>query len=120
MPMESKIIARPGKSDLIWMTCIERTEILTELTFEIIDLKFTRTKNNRYRTELDPNIFCLNFLFKKSLLDQKSIYPKFTRTKTGPTKTGPEPNDVDPKWPNPKLTRSEPNRMTRLSYLIIA
>jgi len=50
------------------MTRIERTEILSELTLEIIDLKFSQTKNDPYRIELDPNIFYLNhFSFQQKL-----------------------------------------------------
>jgi len=75
------------------MTRTERTEILPKLTSEIIDLKFNGTENDPYRTELDLNIFYLNliFLFKKSLLDQKSADPKSTRTEIDPTRPEIEP-----------------------------
>ena len=60
-------IIRYDKSDL---TRIIRIEILSELTLELIDLKFSQTENDPYRTELDPNIFyIINFLSKKNLLD---------------------------------------------------
>ena len=77
-------LSRSGKSD---STRTEQTKILPELTSELIDLKFTRIENDPYRTELDLNIFCLNhFVFKKSLLDQKSAYPKLIRAETDPTR----------------------------------
>ena len=53
-----------------------RTEILPEMTPEIIPLKFARTENNP--TELNSNgrfFSYIIFLFKKSLLDQKSTNP---------------------------------------------
>ena len=42
----------------------------TEIQPEIIDLKFTRTENDSYRTELNPNIFCLNyFSFQEKFIE---------------------------------------------------
>ena len=65
-------ISRYGKSDPIRMTRTERTEILPELTPEIIDLKFTRTENDPYRTKLDPN----SFLPKLFFFSKKAYYTK--------------------------------------------
>ena len=53
-------VLRPDKSYPTGMTRNERTKILLELIPEIINLKFTRTENDPYGTELEPNIFCLN------------------------------------------------------------
>jgi len=47
------------------------------------------------------------FLFKKSLLYQKSANLKSAELKLTWPKTKPEPNHVDSKWPNPKQTQSE-------------
>ena len=60
MPKTAAALLRPGKIDPTRVTRTERTEILPKLTPEIIDLKFTRTENDLYRTELNPNIFFLN------------------------------------------------------------
>jgi len=91
------------------MTRTERTEILPEPRPEISDLKFTRTENDPYWTELNPNFF-----FPKSFFFSRKVYwtknqltwnrpdPKLNRLETEH-----EPNHVDPKWPDPKLTRPE-------------
>jgi len=92
----------------------ERTEIIPKLTLEIIVLKFTRTKNDPYWTELDPNIFYIHhFSFQEKLIEPKISWPE----------VNPNWNRSDPK-PNPnrtKMTRPEanPNRMTRLLGLPI-
>jgi len=66
---ENNDLIRLDKSDSTQMT---RTEILPELTSEIIDLKFTWTENDPYRTKLDPNIFYLNyFSFQEKLIGPK-------------------------------------------------
>jgi len=60
-----------------------RTEILPEMTPEIIPLKFARTENNP--TELNSNgrfFSYIIFLFKKSLLDQKSTNPSWPDLKS--------------------------------------
>ena len=56
-PLESyqmEHLVRPDKSDPIRIIRIKRTE----MTSEIIDLKFTRIENDPYWIDLDPNIFC--------------------------------------------------------------
>ena len=86
IPIWHRKRARPSKSDTIRMTSTKRTEILSKLIPEIIDLKFTRTENDPYQTELDLNIFAqIIFLFKKNLLDKKSADQKSTRIENGLT-----------------------------------
>ena len=54
------------------MTRTKQSEILPELTPEIIDLKFTRAENGLYRIELDLNFVCLNhFSFREKFIGQK-------------------------------------------------
>jgi len=85
------------------MTQTERTEILPKLRPKIIDLKFTRTENDPYRTELNPNIFFLNhFSFQ-----EKSIEPKISWPEIDPTQ-----NRTDPKLNTNRimLTENDPIR----------
>ena len=78
---------------------------------QIIDLKFTQTENDLYRTELEPNIFLLKSFF----FSRKAYWTKNQLTRSWPelkptwpeTETEPESNHFGPKWPDPKLTRSE-------------
>ena len=83
---------RLGKSDPTRMIRTERTKILPELTPEIIDLKFTRTKNDLYRTQLDP---------------------KSTRNWNQPDLTS-NPNRTESCRPEMIRAKANPNRMTRL------
>jgi len=62
------VLCRPGKSDPIRMASTERTELRPEIN----DLRFTRTINDPYRCELNPNIFFLNHFF----FQEKSTGPK--------------------------------------------
>jgi len=66
-----------GKSDPTRMSRTKRTEILPELTPEIIDLKFTQTANDPYQTEVNLNIFYLNhFSFQEKLIGQTISRPE--------------------------------------------
>ena len=105
-----RIQTRPGKSNPTRMIRTERIEILPELTPKMIALKFTRTENDPYRTELNPNIFCLNhFSFQK-----KAYWTKISWSEVDPNlkqsdlKLIPNRIMLTKKWPDPKLTRSEP------------
>ena len=93
-----------GNSDLTRIIRTKRIEILPELTHEIIDLKSTRIEN-------DQNIFCLDhFSFQENLIGSKSADSNWNQPELKPMRpeTEPELNHVDPKWPDLKLTWSEP------------
>jgi len=91
------------------VTQTQRTEILFELTPEIIDLKLTRTENYMYRTEHDVNMFYLNHFFSrkaywtKNQLTQNRLKLKSTRTETEP-----EPDHIDSKMTRSELEPNEP------------
>jgi len=85
-----------------------QTEILPDLTPEIIDLKFIRTENDPFRTEFDPNIFFLIIFFSRNHIGQKINWSELKMTRP---ETEPESKHVDTKISQPKANS---HRMTRL------
>jgi len=95
--------------NLAKVTRTKRTKILLELTPEIINLKFTRTENDPYQTELDPNIFCLNyFSFQEKPIGPKISWPEVDLNwKWSNLKPNPNRITLTRKWPDSMLTRTE-------------
>ena len=95
----------------------EQIEILFKLRPEIIDLKFTRTENDPYWTELNPNIFFLiHFSFQEKYIEPKINWPETepTRNRTWTESCWPEMTRSEPEPNNPfARSRCKPGKITK-------